>query len=277
MYNLSGKVVIVTGAGKKNGIGEALVHRFSNEGCHVILSDIGKSQSNTALDLVDEMNKLVQELQTKGKSALCIPCDTRSESQVENLIAKAVEAFGSVDIFINNADKSYLMELITELTVEQWGEVMDHTLKGYFLGTKHAAKQMLKQYESNGKSGRIISIGSQASKSGFPYASAFTSAHHGIIGLTRSAAIELAKSSITVNVICANHITTSDKSWLNEFLAKKIDHSYNQYYDDVQRRIPIGRTGLTTDIANAAVFLASDEASYITGEALNVSGGEEMH
>jgi meso-butanediol dehydrogenase/(S,S)-butanediol dehydrogenase/diacetyl reductase len=154
-----------------------------------------------------------------------------------------------------------------------WDAVLGVNLRGVFFGIKHAAIQMIKQ----GEGGRIINIGSQASKSGFPFAAPYVSSKHGVIGLTRTAAIELGSSGITVNTICPNHVTTGLGAWQNEFFSSATGRSQEQYLADMRARIPLGRPGLQEDIAKACAFLASTEAAYITGEGMNVSGGEEYH
>jgi meso-butanediol dehydrogenase/(S,S)-butanediol dehydrogenase/diacetyl reductase len=174
---------------------------------------------------------------------------------------------------VNNAGIGYLMKPVVEMMQADWDAVLGVNLRGAFFGIKHAAKQMIAQ----GEGGRIINIGSQASKSGFPFASAYVASKHGMVGLTRSAAIELGPQGITVNTICPNHVTTGLGAWQNQFFSAATGRSEQQYLADMRARIPLGRPGLQEDIAKACAFLASAEASYITGEAMNVSGGEEYH
>ena len=274
---LGGAVAIVTGSGRKKGIGEAIVNRLIDEGCKVVISDIGISKGkefgeehigNTA-----EMQEIVNEIKAKGGEAIAIPCDVRSEEDCKNLIAKTVEAFGKVDILVNNAVVGYLMEAFTEFKESSWDAVLDVNLKGAFLCSKHAAIQMIAQETG----GSIINIASQAAKSGFPFAAAYTASKHGLIGLTRSNAVELGKYKIRVNAVCPNHITTGLGHWQNKFFSDKLGLGYDDYLQAIVDKNPLGRTGLVEDIAKAVAFLASDESSYITGEAMNVSGGEEYH
>jgi meso-butanediol dehydrogenase/(S,S)-butanediol dehydrogenase/diacetyl reductase len=123
----------------------------------------------------------------------------------------------------------------------------------------------------------VINIASQAAKSGFAFASAYTASKHGLLGFTRSAALELGDHGITVNAVCPNHVTTGLGAWQNDFMAKSRGETLGQYIDGMKARIPLGRTGVPEDTANAVAFLCSEQASYITGEAMNVSGGEEYH
>jgi meso-butanediol dehydrogenase/(S,S)-butanediol dehydrogenase/diacetyl reductase len=281
MYGLQGKTAIVTGSGRKNGIGEAIIMRLAEEGCNVVVSDIGTPKGEnfpgTAVGTTQEMEHIVEEAKAKGAKALAVPCDVRVAAEVEHLVQQAVKSFGGLDVYVNNAGVGYIMQLVTEMDEEKWDAVLDVNVKGYFLGTKYAGRQMIAQTQAGKRGGRIINIGSQASKSGFPYAAAYTSSKHAVVGLTRATAIELAQYGITVNTICPNHITTGLGDWQNKFFAEKTGKTYEQYMTDMKSRIPLGRAGLTTDIAKACAFLASDQAEYITGEAMNVSGGEEMH
>ncbi len=277
MYNLQGRVAIVTGSGRHKGIGEAIVLRLAAEGCRVVITDLGKPQgeefSEQHIGTTTEMEQIAEAARKLGAQAITVACDVRSETQVENLIAHTVEAFGAVDILVNNAGVGYLMEPFTEFKESSWDAVLDVNLKGAFLCSKHAARQMIRQ----GTGGAIINIASQAAKSGFPYAAAYTASKHGLVGLTRSNAVELGKHNIRVNAVCPNHITTGLGHWQNQFFSEKFGLDYDTYLQGIRDRNPLGRTGMVEDIANAVAFLASDQASYITGEAMNVSGGEEYH
>jgi NAD(P)-dependent dehydrogenase (short-subunit alcohol dehydrogenase family) len=277
MYHLQGKTAVVTGSGRPKGIGEAIIMRLAQEGCQVVISDIGVAKgenfSAEAIGSTQAMEEIAQNVRNLGGQALAIPADVRSSTDIQNLVNQTVSQFGQLDIWVNNAGIGYLMQLVTELDEEKWDAVLDVNLKGAFLGTKYAAKQMISQ----AKGGRIINIASQAAKSGFPYAAAYTASKHGLIGLTRATALELGKYNISVNAICPNHITTGLGHWQNQFFSEKLGLSYEQYMENMKSRIPMGRPGLTEDIAKACAFLCSEQASYITGEAMNVSGGEEYH
>jgi NAD(P)-dependent dehydrogenase (short-subunit alcohol dehydrogenase family) len=276
MYGLQHKTVIITGSGRHTGIGEAIALRFASEGCNVVISDIGTAKgeqfSKDHVGTTDEMESIANDVRSLGGQAICVPCDVRFEKDVENLIEKTVETFGSVDIIVNNAGVGYIMEAFTEFKETSWDAVLDVNLKGVFLCSKHAAIQMIKQ-----GGGCIINIASQAAKSGFPFAAAYTASKHGVLGLTRSNAVELGKLGIRVNAVCPNHITTGLGHWQNTFFSEKLGLTYDDYLQAIKDKNPLGRTGVVEDIAKACAFLASDQAAYITGEAMNVSGGEEYH
>jgi NAD(P)-dependent dehydrogenase (short-subunit alcohol dehydrogenase family) len=165
------------------------------------------------------------------------------------------------------------MKPLLEVAPEDWEAVIGVNLTGAFFGLKAAAQAMIAQ----GRGGRIVNIASQAAKSGFPHAQAYTSSKHGLVGLARSAAIELGGHGITVNNVCPNHVTTGLGAWQNEYFSKVLGVTLEQYMAQMAGRIPMGRPGLPADTANAVAFLCSDEAAYITAESMNVSGGEEPH
>ncbi|MEM8524458.1 MAG: SDR family NAD(P)-dependent oxidoreductase [Bacteroidota bacterium] len=277
MYNLQGKTAIVTGSGRRKGIGEAIIMRLAEEGCNVVISDIGVTKgeqfSAEHVGTTDEMEAIAEDARKLGAKAITIPCDVRDEAQVKNLVAKAVEAFGQLDMMISNAGIGYIMEPLTEFKEESWDAVLSVNLKGAFLCAKHAATQMIAQ----GKGGNIVNIASQAAKSGFPFAAAYTASKHGMVGLTRSNAVELGEYGIRVNAVCPNHITTGLGHWQNKFFSDKFGLDYATYLQGIKDRNPLKRTGLVEDIAKAVAFLCSEQAAYITGEAMNVSGGEEYH
>jgi meso-butanediol dehydrogenase/(S,S)-butanediol dehydrogenase/diacetyl reductase len=277
MYNLQNKTVVITGSGRKGGIGEAIALRFAEEGCNVVLSDLGiAAGKNFAEEHIGQNAELLQiktACETLGAKVLIVSCDVRSAKDCQNLISEAISYFGKVDVLVNNAGVGYLMEAFTEFKEESWDTVLDVNLKGAFLCSQAAAVQMIAQQSG----GSIINIASQAAKSGFPFAAAYTASKHGLIGLTRSNAVELGKFGIRVNAVCPNHITTGLGDWQNRFFSEKLGLEYDVYLQAIVDKNPLGRTGRVEDIAKAVAFLASEQAQYITGEAMNVSGGEEYH
>ena len=277
MYELEGKTAVVTGSGRRGGIGEAIVLALAREGCNVVVTDLGRSQgaafSEEHIGTTDEMEGIAEDIRAAGGRAITVTCDVRSAQRVEELMERAVAAFGGIDILVNNAGVGYIMEPFTEFRESSWDTVLDVNLKGAFLCSKYAAIRMREQ----GRGGAIINIASQAAKSGFPFAAAYTASKHGMIGLTRSNAVELGAFGIRVNAVCPNHITTGLGHWQNQFFSDKLGLPYEEYLQAMVDKNPLGRTGRVEDIARAVCFLASDQASYVTGEAMNVSGGEEYH
>jgi NAD(P)-dependent dehydrogenase (short-subunit alcohol dehydrogenase family) len=280
--DIKGKVAIVTGAGREGGLGAAIAFRLADEGAQVIVHDIGDridpKMSNSELGGRDELQSIVDSIQAAGGEASAYSADVTVESEVQALVQFAVKRYGQMDILINNAGVGFLFAPLLEMTQERWDTTLNVNLRGSFFALKHAAAQMAAQEVTpNWGRGRIVSVASRAAKSGSALTSAYTASKHGLIGLTRSAAIELGPQRINVNAVCPNHVTTGLGAWQNEYMAKKKGLSVPDYLEAMRGRIPLGRVGEVEDTAKACAFLCSGEANYITGEAMNVSGGEEYH
>lgn len=274
---LKDKVALITGAGRAGGLGEGIARRLAAEGCRVVITDIGKDRGAemppSAIGSDEEMARTAAAIRADGGDCTAMSLDVLEESQVEAVIAEITATFGGIDILVNNAGIGYLMKPLTEMDASEWDAVQGVNLRGAFLCIKHAARAM----KAQGRGGRIINIASQAAKSGFPHAAAYCSSKHGVVGLTRVAAIELGDQDITVNAVCPNHVTTGLGAWQNEYFAKLTGQSVEDYLAAMRGRIPLGRPGRAEDTAAACAFLCSDDGAYITGEAMNVSGGEETH
>ena len=273
---LDGKVALVTGAGRRGGLGEAICLRLAAEGAVIMVTDLARAGTHLPADKTGSMNDIAQvvsAIQDAGGRAAGVGLDVRDEAQVIAAVAQTVATFGSLDIVINNAGVGFLMEPLVDMPLERWRTVLDVNLTGAFLCSQHGARQMIAQ----GRGGRIINIASVAAKSGSLHLAAYSASKHGLIGLTRSAAIELGVHGITVNAVCPNHVTTQLGSVQNEYRARQRGLTVEQYLDEMRGRIPLGRVGLAQDTAKACAFLCSAEAGYVTGEAMNVSGGQEVH
>ncbi len=271
------RTIIVTGSGRAAGLGAAILHRFAEEGADCVVSDLGRPRDRMGagdIGTTDDMEAVADSLRARGARAIAVACDVRVPEACDALVAAAVEAFGRLDILVNNAGIGYLMKPLLETEEADWDAVLDVNLKGAFLCTRAAARQMIAQ----GTGGRIINIASQAAKSGFPHMAPYTASKHGMVGLTRSNAVELGGHGITVNAVCPNHVTTGLGAKQNAYFSKLMGfESVEDYLASMARRNPLGRPGLPGDTAAACAWLASEDACYVTGEALNVSGGEEMH
>jgi len=276
MQGLKGKTVVCTGSGRVKGLGAAIVRRLAAEGCNVVVTDLGEATSDLTADNIGataEMEQVAEEVRKAGAECITVPCDVRDEASVKALFERTAETFGQADILVNNAGIGYMMRGFTDVPAEEWRLVLDVNLTGAFLCTQAAARQMI----AGGNGGRIINIASQAAKSGFPHLAAYVASKHGMVGLTRSNAIEFGEHGITVNAVCPNHVTTDLGERQNAYYAELQGKTLEQFMADMRARIPLGRPGLPEDTAAAVAYLASDDAAYITGEALNVSGGEETH
>ena len=278
MARLSGKTAVITGSGRRKGLGEAIALKLAREGANIVIADLGTSRDESTpaehIGEIDEMKAIAKDIEALGVKCETFSADVRSKQDMKELAQYAHDKLGSLDIWVNNAGIGYLFMPLLDVSEKDWRAVIDVNLTGAFFGLQAAAAQMVEQ----GKGGRIINIASQAAKSGFAHAQAYTSSKHGLDGLARSASIELGPHAITVNNVCPNHVTTGLGAWQNEYSWKAAGAaSKEEYMDNMRKRIPLGRPGLPEDTANAVAFLCSDEAKYITGESMNVSGGEEPH
>ena len=267
MKRFAGKTIVVTGSGREKGLGQAILQRFANEGANCVVSD---------REIGDEAKGVADDLAQRGGNAkvAAIACDVSDAAQCQHLIAETVAAFGGIDIFVNNAGIGFMMKPLLEVDPQDWDTVIAVNLSGAFYCTQAAARAMVKA----GKGGRIINIASQAAKTGFPHLPAYVSSKHGMIGLTRATAVELGVHKITVNAVCPNHVTTGLGAEQNAYFSKLLGFaSVEDYLKNMAVKNPMGRPGLASDTAAACAWLASDDAFYVTGESLNVSGGEEMH
>ena len=244
MFKLGNKVSIVTGASK--GIGKAIAKIFAQAGTHVVCVSRTK----------DDLKILKKEILNDGGSVSIYSCDVSNFDEVEGLIRNTVEEFSKIDIIVNNAGITR-DGLIMRMSDEDWNTVIDINLKGTFNAIKAVSRQMMKQ-----RSGRIINISSVVGLKGNAGQANYAASKAGIIGLTKSSSKELASRGITVNCIAPGYIATD----MTDQLTDKVK-------EEIINRIPLGYIGKTDNIAAAALFLASDEAEYITGQTISVDGG----
>ena len=277
MGKFTGKTAVITGSGREKGLGQAIAIKLASEGANIVISDIGRSRDKATEDKhigsTDAMEAVASDLRKYGVNVSTCVADVRVQADMRALAEHAVAEHGKLDIWVNNAGIGYIMSPILEVTEDDWRAVIDVNLTGCFWGLQAAANIMLEQKTG----GRIINIASQAAKSGFPFAQAYCASKHGLVGLARSAAIELGPENITVNNVCPNHVTTGLGDWQNKFTSQALGLSEEEYLQRMRDKIPMRRVGMPADTANAVAFLCSEEAGYITGESLNVSGGEEPH
>ncbi|NOR49428.1 MAG: 3-oxoacyl-[acyl-carrier-protein] reductase [Desulfuromonadales bacterium] len=244
---LSDKVAIVTGASR--GIGRLLAIALAGQGAKVVVS---------ARNL-EALQKLATEIKAEGGEALAVAGDVAIEDDANDLIKQAVAAYGQVDILVNNAGITR-DGLLLRMKDADWDAVLDTNLKGAFHCIRAVAKVMVKQ-----RSGRIINISSVVGEMGNAGQANYCASKAGLLGLTKSVARELAKRNVTVNAITPGFIVTD-----------MTDGMTDKAREALTEQIPLGRLGEAEDVANAVLFLASDQSAYITGQVLGVNGGMYM-
>lgn len=243
---LDGKVCVITGAAQ--GIGAACAHRFAKEGAKVVVSDIQ----------IDKGEAVAADIRNAGGDAIFLACDVSSKTACDSLIASVVESFGSVDILIANAAILVAKDFL-DLTEEDWTNTLNVNLSGYFYVGQSAAKQMMAQGR-----GSIINMSSINAVVAIPSVLPYTVCKGGVLQLTKSMALAMAPHGIRVNAVGPGTIATEmGKSMMTDDTAR----------NRVLSRTPLGRPGEPDEIASVCVFLASDDASYITGETIYCDGG----
>lgn len=277
MGDLDGAVAFITGAGRREGLGRSIAVELATRGADVAVADLlrtgpGFPAESVAASL-EELDAVAEEIRSLGRRSITVRCDVTNAGEVDDAVSTVVEEFGGMDVLVNNAGVGYLMNPVVNFDEADWDTTLAVNLKGAFLCARAAARHMVER----GRGGRIISIASQGGKSGFPHASAYCASKHGLIGLTRVLAIELGPHGITANCVCPNHVTTGLGSWQNEYFSDVLGVSLESYREQMLSRIPLGRNCTQEDIARAVAWLAGPDAAYVSGEAVNVSGGEEMH
>ena len=258
---LQDKIAIVTGGAQ--GLGAAICRRLADEGCHVVVADLNlEGAEQTAAEIAAQT----------GRRTLATKVDVTDEAQVEAMVDRAVEEFGRLDILVSNAG-ILIAEAVDEFPAEKWRAVMNVNLFGRFLCLKHAARVM----KARG-SGVIIQINSKSGKKGGYKSSAYSASKWGGIGLTQSIALELAEHGVRVNAVCPGDLLDSPL-WVNSLYrqyAKRWSITEEEVRQKYLGQVPMKRGCTYDDVTNLIVFLASDQASYMTGQAVNVTGGQEM-
>ncbi|KAA1278360.1 MAG: short-chain dehydrogenase [Chloroflexi bacterium] len=282
MYDLNGKVAIVTGAGGKNGIGRAIATRLAAEGADVVVTDI--SQSVEAIREVDMRDgweglpSVVKEIEAMGRQSLGLFSDVSDSAQVDGMLQSVLDHFGKVDILVNNAGSRPGKDRVPviELEEEAFDEVMRVNVRGTYLCSRALARHMVER----GNGGKIISISSGAGKKGIARYAAYCASKFAIVGFTQALAQELASDKINVNAICPGLVDTERVDFIASALAPEGESSEEHRAMMIRERnlrVPMGRVAVGEDIANMAAFLASNQSDYVTGLSISVSGGSEMN
>jgi len=261
---LQNRIALVTGGAQ--GLGQAICERLAREGCHVAVADLNEEKAVQTAENISA---------TTDRRAIAIKVDVSDEAQVQAMVDRTVQEFGRLDILVANAG-ILIAEDITEFPAEKWRAVMNVNLFGYFLCAKYASRVMKAQ-----EKGVILEINSKSGKKGSFKNSAYAATKFGGIGLTQSIALDLAEFGVRVNAICPGNLL--DSPLWNEgpnALFKQYARNRGISEEEVRQiyvnQVPMKRGCTYEDVCNVVVFLASDQASYMTGQAINVTGGQEM-
>ncbi len=249
MFELTDRVAIVTGAGR--GIGKAIALGFADAGADVVVC------ARTPADIEDTAAKI----RDKGRQALAVPTDVRDVDQVTNMVKKTLAHFGKIDILVNNAGGGVGGDPdILRMTFEDWQAAIEKNLNSVFICTKLVVEQMVKQ-----KSGNIINMSSITGTGPFGASPNYSASKAGIISFTQLQAIRFAPDNIRINAIAPGYIKTSSA------MAERIEND-PEFRKSILDRIPLGRIGQPEEVVGAAIYLASDASSYVTGTTIVVSG-----
>ena len=275
MYRLKDKIAIVTGAGGQKGLGRAIALRLAQEGAHVAVTDkyaipTGGQETGASWKGIESV---AEEIQAMGRRAMALTCDIADSTDVDRMVAAVVDNIGPIDILVNNAGMYRYMDIV-DMSDALWAAHLSVNLTGAFYCLRAVARDMI----SRGQGGRIINISSLNGKTPTGTAqSAYCTSKFGLIGFTQSAAVELSRHNILVNAICPGLVETDLHSEDFKTTATQRNISAEevsrQKHEAVKARVPLGRLGVPGDVAKMVAFLCSDEANFVTGQAINVNGG----
>ena len=277
MYNLQGKLALVTGAGGQHGIGRAIALRLAREGADVAVNDV-TSNPHAGSDSWRGVDSVVEEIRDLGRRAISIIADVSDAAQVEAMVRDATEKLGPIHILVNNAGSAAGPDRVpvVELEEDAWDTVQRVNVKGTFLCSRAVARQML----HDGRKGKIIIISSGAGKQGIARYAAYCASKFALIGFTQSLALELAPHGINVNAICPGLVETERITGIAAALAPE-GESTEEYrarmFAERAKVIPLGRVANGQDVADTAAFLASSQSDYLTGLSIPVAGGAMMY
>lgn len=277
MYDLRGKIALVTGAGGEFGIGRAIAMRFAEDGADLAVSDITESPYTDSGSGWGGLPQLVDDIRALGRRSIGIAADVSKVHQVENLVRTVIEEFGRIDILVNNAGAPAGPDRVPVIELDEaiWDQVQLVNVKGTFLCCRAAARHMMER--SGG--GKIINMSSRLGKHGEARHAAYCASKFAIIGFTQSLAMELAAHHINVNALCPGMVDTERIDAIATAIVPGSSTTLQKRKQMVERissDVPLGRIAQGSDVARTAAFLASSESDYLTGLSISVTGGLEM-
>lgn len=279
MANLAGKVAVVSGAARLRGLGRAIALRLAQDGADIVITGRPEGQSTQPQAELDSgwdgLSSLATEIEALGRQALCIHADVTKLADTQAMAAQIKETFGRADILVNNAgDASNAGSArILDMDNETWYRTIDVNLNGVYLVTKAVGNLM----RSAGHGGSIINISSLAGRRGLADYGAYCATKFGVVGMTQQLALELAADGIRVNCIAPGSHSTDMMDGTLGRTAQKYNMGVEDARAQIKNIVPLGRQGLAEELAAACAFLAGPDASYVTGQTLNVDGGAQMN
>ena len=275
LEDLKEKVALVTGAGKRTGIGYAIAKKLASLGTHVVVTDLGnlaQEGGEVAFGSLEEMESIAGELkQDFGVRSLGVPLDVSRSDSIDHMVKALKDHYGAVDILCNNAGASFgVPNSVVTYDEAAWMKTIEVNLHGVFRVSRAVLPLMM------GRPGSIINTASRAGKVPPIFNGAYAVAKAGVIMLTKVMAKELAGAGIRVNAICPGQIQTDLEKWRFELEARFFGSTVEEREQEMCKTIPLGRIGSTEEVANLTAFLASEASSYMTGQAINVTGGQLM-
>jgi meso-butanediol dehydrogenase/(S,S)-butanediol dehydrogenase/diacetyl reductase len=276
MTTSTGKVALITGAGRHGGIGAAIALRLAQAGVNLAIGDLcappPAGLPAPAIGQWDELQAVTSEVQALGARCMPVQVDVTDPASIQAMLAQVMAGFGRIDILVNNAGAIFGPSPVAQMADEAWRRTLEVNATGVFLVTKALLPAMIQGQ----RGGRVVNMSSLAAIRPRPYMAAYAASKAAVAALTQSLAQEVAQFGITVNAVLPGDIDTGMKQWGYQLEAMITERPYDDVVAAGIARIPAGRLGTPEDVAGLVAYLASDEASFITGQLFPVTGGRDL-